>query len=114
SATSTQTVSPGSTSQTGPPPRISPSTARTTSSLVLRCVATGCPKTERKITAPLGCTPYGQETHLRFRGRRMHCSWCVLDCGEAQLHELERTGAVYDAEAFVGGCLCPLSLLIGP
>src|ERR1019366_659678 len=55
--TSTPTVPPDLTSQTGPPPRISPSTARTPSSLVLRCVATGCPKTERKITAPLDCTP---------------------------------------------------------
>src|ERR1019366_693598 len=51
----TQTGPPDSTSQTGPPPRISPSTARTPSSLVLRGVATGCPKTGRKITAPLGC-----------------------------------------------------------
>src|SRR2546429_4659668 len=63
---STQTVPPDSTSQTGPPPRVSPSIARTPSRLVLRLVATGCPKTGRKITAPL-CRSEDHTSELQSR-----------------------------------------------
>src|SRR2546429_6370071 len=73
---STQTVPPDSTSQTGPPPRVSPSTARIPSSLVLRLVATGCPKTGRKTTAPLCCTPPSNasrsEEHTSELQSRLH------------------------------------------
>src|SRR5262249_28072971 len=58
------TVPTDSIGHTGPPPRVSPSTARIRPSLVPRHVATGCPKTGRKITAPRYCSPPGNASPL--------------------------------------------------
>src|SRR5262249_40346194 len=49
---------------TGSSPRIPPSTARIRSRLVPRHVATGYPKTGRRITAPRCCSPRGNGSLL--------------------------------------------------